>query len=74
MREGAALFADGLSQVPLGRVTSGTFGPSVQGPIAMGYVPLAQSSMGTRLTADVRGQRIPVTVSDMPFFAHRYHR
>jgi aminomethyltransferase len=74
VREGAALFADGLSQVPLGRVTSGTFGPSVQGPIAMGYVPLAQSSTGTRLAADVRGQRIPVTVSDMPFFAHRYHR
>jgi aminomethyltransferase len=40
----------------------------------MGYVPSSLSQIGTRLYADVRGQRIPVTLSRMPFVPHRYHR
>ena len=74
VREGAALFADDTTNELLGKVTSGTYGPSVQGPIAMGYVPTAMARVGSRLFAEVRGQRIPVTVSDMPFIPHRYHR
>jgi aminomethyltransferase len=74
VREGAALFADPASDAAIGRVTSGTYGPSAEGPVAMGYVPVSLTPIGTRLFADVRGQRIPLVVSDMPFVPHRYHR
>jgi aminomethyltransferase len=74
VREGAPLFADPTSDAAIGRVTSGTYGPSAEGPVAMGYVPISLTPIGTRLFADVRGQRIPLAVSDMPFVPHRYHR
>ncbi len=74
VREGAALFADATSSVAIGQVTSGTYAPSAQGPVAMGYVPRSSAQVGTRLFADVRGQRTPVTVSEMPFVPHHYHR
>jgi aminomethyltransferase len=74
VREGAALFADPTSDAAIGRVTSGTYGPSAEGPVAMGYVPISLTPIGTRLFADVRGQRIPLAVSGMPFVPHRYHR
>jgi aminomethyltransferase len=74
VREGAALFADPDSDVSIGRVTSGTYGPSAEGPVAMGYVPISLTPTGTRLFAEVRGQRVPLSVSDMPFVPHRYHR
>jgi aminomethyltransferase len=74
VREGAALFADPTSDAAIGRVTSGTYGPSAEGPVAMGYVPTSLTPIGTRLFADVRGQRIPLAVSGMPFVPHRYHR
>ncbi len=74
VREGAALFADATSNAALGQITSGTYAPSAQCPVAMGYVPASVAHIGTRLFADVRGQRIPVTLSDMPFVPHRYRR
>ncbi|GAC1309132.1 MAG: glycine cleavage system aminomethyltransferase GcvT [Steroidobacteraceae bacterium] len=74
VRGGALLFADGAAPAPLGRVTSGSFGPSAQHPVAMGYVPAAYARPGTALFAEVRGQRTPVTVCALPFVAHRYHR
>ncbi len=74
VREGAALFADPTSDAAIGRVTSGTYGPTAMGPVAMGYVPVSLTPIGTRLFADVKGQRIPVRVSGMPFVPHRYHR
>jgi aminomethyltransferase len=74
VREGADLFADATSDAAIGRVTSGTFGPSALGPVAMGYVPISLTPIGTRLFADVRGQRIPLAVSGMPFVPHRYRR
>ncbi|MBD3764536.1 MAG: glycine cleavage system aminomethyltransferase GcvT [Rhodobacterales bacterium] len=65
MREGTPLFAaDGT---PAGTVTSGGFGPSVEAPIAMGYVPAALSAPGTPLTGEVRGKRLPVTAAPLPF-------
>ncbi len=65
MREGTALFApDGT---PLGQVTSGGFGPSVEAPIAMGYVAAAFAPPGTALEGEVRGKRLPVTVARLPF-------
>jgi aminomethyltransferase len=74
VREGAALFADSTSKLPMGWVTSGTYGPSADCPVAMGYVTAPAAQVGTRLCADVRGQRVPVTVSALPFVPHRYHR
>lgn len=72
MREGTELFAgDGT---PVGRVTSGGFGPSEEAPIAMGYVAAAHAGLGTTLLGDVRGKRLPVTVAAMPFHPTTYKR
>lgn len=72
MREGVELFApDGAT---VGRVTSGGFGPSVNGPIAMGYVAAAHATLGTALEGDVRGKRLPLTVSDLTFQPTTYKR
>lgn len=72
VREGAELLnADGRE---IGLVTSGTFGPSVGGPIAMGYVHTEYSAVGTEIAALVRGKPRPVVVSALPFVPHRYYR
>jgi aminomethyltransferase len=72
VREGAPLVAaDGT---PLGTVTSGTLGPTVNTPIAMAYLPLSHSAVGTEVFAEVRGKRLPMTVAAMPFTPNRYHR
>jgi aminomethyltransferase len=74
VREGAQIYADEHSTAAVGRVTSGTFAPTAHCPVAMGYVSSDHARIGTRLYADVRGQRVPVTLSRMPFVPHRYHR
>jgi aminomethyltransferase len=71
MREGTALFA---GEAAAGTVTSGGFGPSVEAPVAMGYVPAALASKGTRLAGEVRGKRLPVTVATLPFVPTPYKR
>jgi glycine cleavage system T protein (aminomethyltransferase) len=58
----------------IGRVTSGGFGPSVGGPIAMGYVDRAHAAEGTPLTLLVRGIARPAHAVRLPFFPHRYYR
>jgi len=57
-----------------GRVTSGTFGPTVGAPIAMGYVEGRLAGPGTRLCAEVRGRRLELSVAPLPFVPHRYRR
>jgi aminomethyltransferase len=74
VRGGALLFAERSAADPIGTVTSGCFGPSAAGPVAMGYVPHPQSAPGTTLFAGVRGNRVPVEVADLPFVPHRYKR
>jgi glycine cleavage system T protein (aminomethyltransferase) len=74
VRAGAALFAEEDSAEPIGHVTSGGFGPTVNGPVSMGYVPCACAHIGTRLFAEVRGDRYAATVHDLPFVAHKYKR
>ncbi len=74
VRENAPLFADEASSQPIGTVTSGGFGPSVNGPVAMGYVPSSHMAPGTQLFAEVRGQRLPVRVAALPFSPHTYKR
>lgn len=72
MREGTALFApDGT---PVGEVTSGGFGPSVEAPVAMGYVAASQAKTGTALEGEVRGKRLPLTVCALPFHPTTYKR
>lgn len=74
VRCGALLFSDLETPDPVGSVTSGGFGPSVNAPIAMGSVPSSLSAPGTRLFAEVRGKRLPIDVTALPFVTHRYHR
>ncbi|MET4720283.1 aminomethyltransferase [Bradyrhizobium japonicum] len=74
VREGALLFADAAGGEPIGKVTSGGFGPSLNAPVAMGYVPTASSALDTKLFAEVRGQRLPLTVAAMPFVKNTYKR
>jgi aminomethyltransferase len=72
VREGAPLVAaDGRS---VGRVTSGTVGPTIKQPIAMGWLETALAAAGTEVFAEVRGKRVPMRVAAMPFAPHRYHR
>ena len=58
----------------VGHVTSGVFGPSVGAPVAMGYVPSRLADPETRLFAEVRGKRLPIRVSKMPFIEPGYKR
>jgi aminomethyltransferase len=74
VRENAPLFADATSREQVGRVTSGGFGPSVNGPVAMGYVPTSHAASDALLFAEVRGQRLPVRVAPLPFSPHTYKR
>lgn len=74
VRGGAKLYADATSASAIGVVTSGGFGPSVQAPIAMGYVDKNLAATGTRLFGELRGKRIALRVCDLPFFPHRYKR
>jgi aminomethyltransferase len=74
VREGALLFADASSADPIGIVTSGGFGPSLNAPIAMGYLPTSHAADGGMVFADVRGQRLPLRVSAMPFVPHKDKR
>lgn len=72
VREGAPLFAtDGT---PVGTVTSGGFAPSLDAPIAMGYVAAAFAAPGTALEAEVRGKQLPLTVTSLPFRPATYKR
>ena len=72
VREGAEIVdADGNV---IGKVTSGGFGPSVNAPVAMGYVNLPFAAPGTKLSAIVRGKPVAVEVAKTPFFPQRYYR
>jgi aminomethyltransferase len=72
VREGTPIVsADGSA---LGVVTSGTLGPTVNIPIAMAYLPTALAVAGTEVFAEVRGKRLPMTVSPMPFTPNCYYR
>jgi len=74
VREGAALFADETSPQPIGTVTSGGFGVSLNAPVAMGYLPSSLAATGNLVFADVRGQRLPLRVAPMPFVPNTYKR
>jgi aminomethyltransferase len=58
----------------VGEITSGLLGPTVDRPIAMGYVPPQLTAPGSRLHAIVRGKRVPMEAVPMPFVPPRYYR
>ncbi|PDS77515.1 glycine cleavage system aminomethyltransferase GcvT [Rhizobium sp. L43] len=74
VRGRAKLYADAEGKVEIGEVTSGGFGPSVEGPVAMGYVPVSHAAAGTLVYAEVRGKYLPITVSALPFVTPTYKR
>jgi len=72
VREGAMVLDKEANEV--GKVTSGTFSPTLQRPIAMAYVPLAMAEPGKQLKLSQRGKLFQAEVTTMPFVPHRYHR
>ena len=74
VREGALLFANEVSGEAIGRVTSGGFGPSLNAPVAMGYLPAAAAARGGTVFAELRGQRVPLRIVPMPFVQNSYKR
>ncbi len=70
-REGSKILAGG---VEIGTVTSGGFGPTLGGPMAMGYVPAEHAAVDTPLELEVRGKRLAARVAATPFVPQRYYR
>jgi len=66
-RPGTAIVADEV----IGQVTSGTFGPSIERSIAIGYVPAQYAAPGTQLGVEIRGRRIPCEVTETPFYSRK---
>jgi len=74
VRGGAVLFDDAQGTRAIGRVTSGAFGPTAEGPVAMGYVETAFIAPGTTVYAELRGRFVPMQVAAMPFVAPGFKR
>src|SRR3954465_13750425 len=74
VREGALLFADQTSAEQIGAVTSGGFGPTLNAPVAMGYLLSSHTGSGSTVFAELRGQRLPLRVCPMPFVPNTYKR
>jgi len=71
-REGTEILS--ASGDKIGAITSGGFGPTVNGPIAMGYVTPPHAAIGTKVQLVVRGKPLPAEIAPMPFAPHRYAR
>jgi len=71
-REGTEIHDEAGNKI--GVVTSGGFGPTLNGPCAMGYVDLAHAALGTRVSLIVRGTAMPAEITTMPFVPNRFYR
>ncbi|MDC3010580.1 glycine cleavage system protein T, partial [bacterium] len=69
-REKTKIFDDTDTQI--GEITSGTFGPSVNGPIAMGYIDKEFSKIDTKILLEVRGKKYSAYVCELPFYKKNY--
>ena len=69
-REKTKIFND--TDTLIGEITSGTFGPSVNGPIAMGYLDKEFSAVDTKILLEVRGKKYPANVCALPFYKKNY--
>ncbi len=74
VRASAPLYVEADASARIGSVTSGGFGPSLNAPIAMGYLAAALAVPGTRVFAEVRGNRLPIAVTALPFIVPKYKR
>jgi aminomethyltransferase len=74
VRAGARLFATADSTDSIGTVTSGGFGPTLNAPLAMGYVTETTSAHGEQIWAELRGERVALTITDPIAVPHRYKR
>lgn len=74
VRASAPLYVEADASARIGSVTSGGFGPSLNAPIAMGYLAAALAVPGTRIFAEVRGNRLPIAVTALPFIVPKYKR
>ena len=71
-REGTKIFT--IEDKEIGTVTSGTFGPSVNAPVAMGYVNSNFSEIGTKIKLEVRGKKYDAKVAQLPFYKKSYSK
>lgn len=71
-RQGVEIQSEGGET--LGQITSGGFGPTVQGPVAMGYVTANHAEVGTKVNLIVRGKSLPAHVAALPFVKQNYKR
>ena len=69
-RERTKIFSQ--ADAPIGEVTSGTFGPSVNGPVAMGYVENEFSKKNTKVYLEIRGKKHPASICNLPFYKKSY--
>ena len=60
------------SDLHIGEITSGTFGPSVNGPVAMGYIENKFSKKNTKVFLEVRGKKHPANICGLPFYKKSY--
>lgn len=74
MREGVELFASTDDSAPIGKITSGGFGPTVGGPVAMGYLPASHAAPDTLIFGELRGKRQPLRVTRLPFTPANFKR
>jgi len=74
MREGVEIYDAAEGGTRIGVVTSGGFGPTMGGPVAMGYVAIDHSKIGTDLWGEVRGKRMALRVAKLPFVAANFKR
>ncbi|NVO27665.1 glycine cleavage system aminomethyltransferase GcvT [Donghicola sp. C2-DW-16] len=74
MRAHTLIYATEDAADPIGEVTSGAFGPTLNAPMSMAYVATEFAAAGTRLFGDVRGKRMPVQVVDLPFVPNTFKR
>jgi len=71
-REGTKIFSQNQNEI--GLITSGTFGPSVNGSIAMGYVKYDFAKSGTKILLEVRGKKYEANITELPFYKKKYVR
>jgi len=74
MREGVEIFATETSKEVIGKITSGGYGPTVGHPIAMGYIDSKYMRSNDDLYGELRGKRLPIKVSKMPFVPLNFKR
>ncbi|KAA8389073.1 glycine cleavage system aminomethyltransferase GcvT [Acetobacter tropicalis] len=74
VRGGAPLYSDPAFADGIGKVTSGAFGPTVEAPVAMGYVATAYAAPKSPVFAELRGRAVPAVVASLPFVPARFKR